>query len=326
MKIGIDGGALSVDKKHQFGNYHFTVNLIKAIEKYDQTNNQYILYTFAQPNINFQFGKKIKLKIIKPKYFWSKIGLSLVQLIDKNDIFLAINQSIPFIKAKKIIGFSHGLSFYFFKELYPDSWRQLFAQHKIMMKRCHYVIVSSIKVKRELNQLFPGCDKKIRVLLYGIPFDIKMNKLIYQNKKSNYFLAVGMDHPIKNFNLLKKIFIQFKEKNSYYQYQLKIINSGVNHSDLSQFYKKAIALLTTSLYESFNLPVLEALYSGCPVVGFESAIIPEMKDFVFKAKNNVEFIQHLNKIAKQKITLDFRQLNLVFSWKKYIKDLIKLYD
>ena len=326
MKIGIDGGALSVDKKHQFGNYTFTVNLVKAIEKYDRTDNQYILYTFSQPNINFKFGKKIKIKIIKPKYLWSKIGLSLAQITDKNDVFLAINQSIPFVKAKKIIGFSHGLSFYFFKKFYSQSWKRMFRQHQIMMKYCDSLIVPSVKVKDDLKEIFINQNKKIEVLPYGIPFDLKMIKKSEHEKKEKYFLAVGMNHQIKNFKLLKKLFEQFKESYRQYQYKLIIVNSGVKLLNLIDYYKKATALLTASFYESFNFPVLEALYLNCPVVGMTSAIIPEMWKFTLTAKNDIEFVEIMNKVVNQNINIDSQKLEKMFSWKRYIKKLITLYD
>lgn len=326
MKIGVDGGALSTDINHQFGNYVFTLNLIKAIEKYDQTNNQYILYTFSQPKAKVNFGKKIKLKIIKPKYFWSKIGLSIAQIKDKNDVFLALNQSLPIVKAKKIIGFSHGLSFYFFKELYHDSWSKMMNQHKLMLKNCNYVIAPSIRVKHELVNIFPKLREKIKVLMYGKPFNIKLNKKFKQNKTKTFFLAVGMNHRIKNFTLLKKLFIQFKKIYHQYQYELVIINSGVEHLKLFEFYKKSAGLLTTSLYESFNFPVLEALSVGCPVIGLETAIIPELKEFVLTAKNETTFIEMMNKVIKQKSVIKTDKLKSIFSWKSYVKKLISFYD
>ena len=325
MKIGTDGGALSVDKNHQFGNYTFTVNLVKAIERYDRTNNQYILYTFTSPNINFKLGKKIKIKIIKPGYFWSKIGLSLAQITDKNDVFLALNQSIPIIRAKKIIGFSHGLAFYFFKKFYPESWRRMFKQHQIMMKYCDFVVVPSVKVKEDFKNIFSDY-KKIKILPYGIPFDLKMLKKNEQQKKEKFFLAVGMNHQIKNFELLKKLFAQFREKYKQYQYKLIIINSGIRPLNLADYYKKATALLTTSFYESFNFPVLEALYLNCPVIGVSNAIIPELSNFALIAKNNKKFIELMNKVISQNINIDYQQIEENFSWKKYIKKLITLYD
>lgn len=326
MKIGIDGGALCVDKNHQFGNYSFTVNLIKAIKKYDLSANKYYLYTFTRPRIRLDLSEKIELRVIKPKYFWSKIGLSVAQITDKNDIFLAINQSVPLVRPKKIIGFSHGLAFYFYKELYPNSWKKMFKQHQIMLKQCDYLVVSSIKVKKELLKIFPNYEKKINVLLYGVPLDLKMSKQFERIKKSNYFLSVGMNHPIKNFNLLKKIFIQFKEKYSQFSYHLKIINSGYNASALSNLYQKARVFLSTSRYESFNFPVLEALASGCPVVAFPSAIIPEMREFVFLAKGENDFSRLLNNVINQKVRIKSDKLKAIFSWKKYINQLLNLYD
>lgn len=325
MKIGVDGGALSVDKNHQFGNYTFTINLIEAIRKYDP-NNQYTLYTFSKPSPQLSLGKNIRVKIIKPKLFWSKIGMSLAQIDDKNDVFLAINQSLPIITPKKIIGFSHGLSFYFYKDLYPDSWRKMVNQHQLLMRKCQYIIVPSEKVKDELLKIYPEDYKKIKVLLYGSPFDLKSSKKVRQNKKCNYFLAVGMNHPIKNFNLLKKIFIQFQENYKECSTELIIINKGIKLKQLRFFYQNARALLTTSLYESFNFPILEALSCACPVIGLASAIIPELRPLVLIARNENEFLPLMRQVLAEDIKINTKKIKKLFSWKNYIRELKKLYD
>lgn len=325
MKIGVDGGALSADKNHQFGNYTFTINLLEAIRKYDP-NNQYTFYTFAKPSSQLNLGKNIRVKIIKPKIFWSKIGMSLAQIDDKNEVFLAINQSLPIIPPKKIIGFSHGLSFYFYKNLYPDSWRKMLNQHQLLIKKCQHIIVPSKKVRDELVKIYPENYKKIKVLLYGPPFNLKSNKKVIQYKKSNYFLAVGMNHPIKNFNLLKKIFIQFKENYKEFSTKLIIINKGIELKQLKFFYQNALALLTTSLYESFNFPILEALSCGCPVISLASAVIPEMRSMVLIAKNKDEFLPLMRQVITKDIKVNNKEIKKLFSWKNYIRELKKLYD
>ena len=65
---------------------------------------------------------------------------------------------------------------------------------------------------------------------------------------------------------------------------------------------------------------------GCPVIGLKSAIIPELTPYVNVAKNEKEFLNLMKKIANknERFTL-IKRLIEVFSWKKYVEKLVKLY-
>ena len=108
-----------------------------------------------------------------------------------------------------------------------------------------------------------------------------------------YFLFVGMNHKIKNIDFLVKAFTIFKERQEYKDFELilvgnhhKLVNEKlgirckvVDRNELAFLYRNATGYLTTSLYESFNLPVLEALSQNCNVVGKSDALIPELLSF-----------------------------------------------
>ena len=79
MKISIDGGALRQKNIQRFGTSIFSENLIIALQIYDK-KNQYKVYTF---------------KNLKPKLLWMKGRVSLEELREKQDVFLALNQALP---------------------------------------------------------------------------------------------------------------------------------------------------------------------------------------------------------------------------------------
>lgn len=327
MIVGVDGGGLCVDREHQFGTFIFTNQLLSSLAKFDK-NNQYLVYTFCDIKLNFN-SKNVQIKKIRPKLFWSKLSLSYELIKSPVDVFLAVNQSLPlFIRAKKIIAFSHGLSFYYYRGFYPDSWKKMFDQHQRMVKKSDYIVVPSTKVKKEIIKIFKFDDKKVKIIPYGISEDLKLNKKIKQNNKENFFLSVGMNHKIKNFKVLKKLFDRFSNNRLLKKYKLIIINKGFSQRDLTTLYQKATAYLTTSLYESFNLPVLEALSYGCPVIGLRSAIIPELRKYCFVAENEDEFLTLIDRVVKDDFEnkIDIDQLKKEFSWKEYVKNLIALYD
>ena len=51
--------------------------------------------------------------------------------------------------------------------------------------------------------------------------------------------------------------------------------SGLNMQELSVLYSSALAFIYPSIYEGFGIPIIEALYSGTPVITTDSGVFPE---------------------------------------------------
>ncbi len=312
MKISVDGGALNPKNNQRFGTSVFSENLVAALKLYDK-KNQYFIYTF---------------KNLRPKLFWLKGQVSIEEFINKKAVFLALNQAIPLYTSGKVISFCHGLSYYFHPQFYPKrDVVRLKKQLEEMVKTSDKIIVSSDKVKDELISIYRYIEAKIIVLPFGIPSDM-MDKPAFAKAtagKTKYFLFVGMDHPIKNINFIKQAFNEFIKDKKYKDYKLYILTKNVSRKKLKKLYQKAAALLTSSHYESFNFPVLEALSQGCPVVGLKSAIIPEFKSFVNLTDNLDEFVENMKKIANKPDVQSINRLYTKFDWRDYVKNLVKLY-
>ena len=331
MKISVDGGALNPKNNQRFGTSVFSENLVAALKRYDK-KNQYSIYTF---------------KNLRPKLFWLKGRVSLEEFINKKDVFLALNQAIPFYISGKIISFCHGLSYYFYPQYYPKKdYIRLKKQLKEMVKRSDKIIVSSEKVKHELTSIYRYIESKIIVLPFGIPVDMLnivttlMRPHSSCNNKYEYFLFVANNQPIKNINFVLQSFNRLKENIEYKNYKLflvgdwkkyenkkqQIISVGnISRQKLKKLYQRVTALLISSHYESFNFPVLEALSQGCSVVGLKSAIIPEFETYVNLANNVEEFVEKMKKITKKPGVKSINQLYKKFNWKNYVKNLVKLY-
>jgi Glycosyltransferase len=325
MKISVDAGAISTNSKKRSGNYTFAENLIFALKKYDK-KNQYHFYSFKKSLI---------------KFGWLKIQISIFELFKKSEVFLALNQAIPLYIKSKIICFSHGLAYYFFPHLYPqDQVKKLKDQLKEMIKRSEKIVVSSEKVKNELIRIKKEIKDKIIVLPFGIPFDVLNFK---ENlPKEKYFLVVAANQKIKNLTFIFEIFQELSKTEKFKDFKLYLVTDEEKNFDeklkdkvkifidcsrkkLLKLYQKAYCLWTSSFYESFNFPVVEALALKTPVVGLESAIVPELKEFVNVAKNKKEFIKLTEKLAIKPNLKSISQLKKRFSWKKYVRNLLKLY-
>lgn len=336
MDISIDAGGFCTDSKRKYGNYTFTDNLIQALLNIDD-KNKYSLYSFCPAPLHLRLKDNWRYKLLLPRKLWLKFRVSLEEILHKHDVFLALNQAVPLYSRAKIISFSHGLSYYYFPQYYRESFIRLSLQLTPMIQKSKYIVVSSQKVKDEMRMVYPDY-KKVVVLPFGIPFD--MQNRVEEKTKKSYFLYVGMNHPIKNLSFIIKAFKKFNKNFGNNKYKLVFAGTldmyssksdnievipTVSRGELKKLYAQATGYLTASLYESFNLPVLEALSQNCPVVGMESAIIPELASYVNIVSNLNDFVNKMEQLIEKKTVINITQLNKEFSWKEYVKKLVKLY-
>lgn len=342
MKVSIDGGGLCAQTSTKFGNYTFTKNIIQALLKYDQ-RNYYSIYSFCTIPFDLQLSSYWKYKILLPTRLWMKVRVSIEEYLDRKDIFLGLNQAIPLFTKAKVISFSHGLSYYYFPHLYRESYARLTTQLVPMVKNSQYIVVSSEKVKAEMKEAYPWY-KHVVSIPYGIPFDMSYDTSAvrsYNAREGKYFLFVGMSHPIKNIRFLVNSFLKFRSLKKYKNFRLILVgpreikNSSKNgiqviqeicREDLKKLYGGAASYLTASLYESFNLPVLEALSQNCPVIGLSSAIIPEFQPYVTHIKHKDDFVRSMIEAAEGNAkNIDVKRIHKTFSWERYVKKLLQLY-
>ena len=338
--IQIDGGALNSHATNVYGTHTFSNELINALADFD-TINTYTVYA-QEPIVGIDSA--IRIKVIWPRMGWMKIGISIAEILshNKENIFLALNQSVPMYTNGPIIGFIHGLSFMKFPHLYPDSYKRMHQQVSQLMHRARHIVVSSNKIKVELESLYPH-NKNIHSIPFGIPSAYIQKNIRY--KRKNIVLFVGMNHPIKNMSLLLNSFKLLIANPSFSSYKLVVVGAGnidthyygltqqnvivipqANTSLLQKLYNEAACLAVPSLYESFHFPTIEALSQETPVVTTMNAVIPEIAPYVYTCNNNPnDFYKGLQKCLTMSHTIDIQKLHRDFSWKKFAKRIVALY-
>ena len=335
MKVHIDGGALCAPQGRQYGNYTFSSDLLTSISE-GVDNNIYTIYTFCDNSLRKKNGRVVYKKLT-PSTGFMPYRVGLEELKNPCDVFLALNQAIPAHTKGKLIAFSHGLSFHLFPDLYRENHLKLENQLHIMLKKADAIIVSSEKVKQEFHDIAPSF-KNVHVIPFGISLPIINTKPI--KKRERVLAYVGMDHPIKQVDVICKQFLSAKEEIGDNTWRLILVGVGDSYAtlhnsisvipnlerdELNKLYQSISGLVTASLYESFNLPVLEALSNGAEVIGLQSAIIPELEKYVMCAPNENTLRLLLQEFMQGKLQKRDKLDTAQFSWEKYVQKLMTLY-
>lgn len=298
MIIAIDAGCLGVkDERLKGGIYTIAAHLLQELGKIDKKNT-YLLYSFypIKRSLLELFGSNFKNIIVKPSKGWNKVWLPLRLKKDSPDVYLALNQALPLYHPFKIISFVHGLDFV--QDSYEDTkkLKKLKKNTDHCIRNSDRIITVSCSLKKEIEKIYKS--RQISVLHPGVSSIFNKKGNIYQSKK-NYFLFIGGLKPSKNIPILLEAFSLFLKitKKDYnlilagsdlekdkkidlvirkLEIGKKIIFTIIKNEDLPQYLRGATGFVSPSLYESFGLPFLEAMASGCPVIGSDRGGIPEV--------------------------------------------------
>jgi glycosyltransferase involved in cell wall biosynthesis len=202
----------------------------------------------------------------------------------------------------------HDLIHLKFKNFYKKKFGYLFYKPYISysIKKAKKIIVVSETTKKELEENFPQAKNKI----FKVPNSTE--PLFYKNykfKKENYFCFIGNNKPHKNLKFLLDFWLDFsKNNNEYYLYLICPIDINIqnvkvfknlNTKDLIEILGKAKALLSPSIWEGFNLPLLEAiLLKTIPIASSIPANIELLG-------NDYPFLFNINNKEELKTKLEF---------------------
>ena len=241
--------------------------------------------------------------------WWRSYGITNDLLKNKVDIYHGISNELPFnihrtrIKAVVTI---HDLIFLKHQEQYPWIDQQIYTlKTKYAAKHADKIIAVSQETKRDLIDLYKVPERKITVIYPSV--DEQFYHIGSEDKKAvvkkryklpeKYILNVGSFFPRKNQVKLIEAFERVKEEinedlvlvgSSGYMLaevqkvitEKKLdgrvhIHTTVGNDDLPSIYQSASLFVFPSLFEGFGAPVLEALFSGTPVIASRGGAIAE---------------------------------------------------
>ena len=218
-------------------------------------------------------------------------------------------------------------------------------------KDCDGFIFISNSTKKDFNKFYPALESCKSSIIYLASKFLHSNISLHSDLDPN-FLYVGSREGYKNFSLALNIFelILTKESNA------KLVVCGAapnknekmetnkfrkslewvvfpNDDELSIIYQNSFALLYTTSYEGFGLPLLEAMSNGCIPVARNHSSIPEVmgNGGIYLDNDNInQIVKDLIKIfqdtQKHKFVLKegFNQASK-FTWSKTASETINFY-
>ncbi|MFZ2975879.1 MAG: glycosyltransferase family 1 protein [Candidatus Moraniibacteriota bacterium] len=371
MRIGIDARFFGPIGK---GLGRYTQKLIENLEKVDNTNQYFVFlkkdnFNEYQPkNKNFRrvladfrwytLAEQIKMPLLLRKY--------------KLDLVHFPHFNVPLLYFGKFIVTIHDLILLRFPTIRSSTLSPLvywikFLAYKVVISsaihRSNKIIGVSNFTKNDILKKYPNIDKKkisvtyeacddfcffnpkkIEELtdLYGIirPYILYVGN-VYPHKNPER-LIMAMKEVQKEFPEIKLVFVGGED---YFYNRLKnlvrkekmenIIFSGfVPDYDLDAVFRNSLAYIRSSLHEGFELPALEAMARGVPVITADYECSREIlgdSACYFNGKDVSDIFRAIKKIIKD---MELRKELIIkgyeqakkYSWKKMAQKTLELYQ
>jgi len=308
LQIGYDGKR-AANNLTGLGNY--SRSLIEHLA-HQFPQHQYLIYTpkVKQAKQIDSFFEKENIELKLPKngpFLWRTLNILKDINQDGCQIFHGLSHEIPLAiqhtRIKSIVTI-HDLIFLRFPQYYKFIDRKLYEwKSKSACKRANKIIAISEKTKEDIVERYGINPEKIEVIYqscddsFKTPFPketLSRIKATYQLPEK-YILNVGTIEERKNLKLavqsLKEVSEEYKlvvigKQTTYFKtVEEEIEKLGLKNrilflknipfADLPGIYQMADVFVYPSFYEGFGIPIIEALYSGVPVVAATGSCLEE---------------------------------------------------
>ena len=308
MNIGFDGKR-AANNLTGLGNY--SRSLITHLSSFFHQNH-YFVYSpkvKAIPQVS-SFLKRENIHLCLPdkhSLLWRSLGIKKQFSKDRIDLYHGLSNEIPLgmqHSPVKTVVTIHDLIFLRLPQQYKFIDRSIYNfKSKYACKHADRIIAISEQTKKDIIHFYHTDPAKIEVIYQTC--DDAFKQLVPEEKKESvrsrynlpekYLLNVGTIEPRKNLKLIVqalrevpqdvKLVVVGKKQPYAAQVMDEIIKLGLEKrviflrdipfSDLPAIYQSAQIFIYPSFYEGFGIPVIEALYSGIPVIAATGSCLEE---------------------------------------------------
>jgi glycosyltransferase involved in cell wall biosynthesis len=214
-------------------------------------------------------------------YIWEQIELPNYLKKQGSPLLINFCNTAPLLYKNQWVTI-HDLAFMHHPEWFSKSFARVYRfLIPRIVKRSKKVFTVSKTIQQQLAKTFRLNVEDIGLLYNGLPHDL----LHYSKEeiaKRNIILTVSSINPRKNLRTLIDAFLQSgltdyelivvgaKNKvfagNNFANDERILFTGYINNNELYRLYREAKLFVSLSHDEGFGIPVLEALYCGCPVL------------------------------------------------------------
>ena len=239
--------------------------------------------------------------------FWDHVVVPREAKRHKVDVVFNPFLSVPIPGKFKKVMVMHNVEYHLIPKVYD--WKMYtrwwFLENAVMPAADRVISISNV-MTRDFRRTVKYPFENVRTVYHGVNDKFKPVRdaaaLAAMKAKyslpDDFILFVGHIYPQKNFaNLVRALheiggrlphqLVVIGRPRWRYKEILQVVEdlklkdrilflSEVSNDDLPAVYSQAACLVYPSLYESFGLVQLEAMASGCPVVGADAGAIPEI--------------------------------------------------
>lgn len=303
MKIAFDGKRF-FHNSSGLGNY--SRDLVRILSTYEP-ENQYLLLNTIQTEKGKEILESENVNFVPTSKgaFARQFQMGKDAQNEGVDIFHGLSGELPLKwdeqPIKKIVTV-HDLIFLRFPQYYPFFERKIHLwKFKIATAQAELVIAISEQTKRDIIHYLNVPEEKIRVVYQGCHQAFKENQSeeflnsvkAKFNLPERFILNVGTIEARKNLmNIVKAIngteipLVVIGRKTKHFSKIKKFLKKNklegqihflenVSMDELAAIYKLADIFVYPSFFEGFGIPVIEALFSGTPVITSNLSSLPE---------------------------------------------------
>ena len=312
MRIAVNTRLLLKDRLEGIG--QFTYETLRRITK-AHPEHHFFFFFDRKFDDSFLFSDNITPVVVHPQarhpYLWRlffEYGVPLKIKKIKPDIFLSTDGWIPTRLDIPVVNVIHDLNFLHHPEFVPPVVRRYYDRFfpKFAQQATQLATVSEYS-RQDIIRSFQIDPEKIDVVFSGDnpaykPLSDEQQDQVKRSYTDgcDYFLFVGLIHKRKNLDNIFRAFDSFKEKDSnstklvvvgdkkWWAGEIEDTYLKMRHRDdvlllgrqpldvVCQLTASAMAMVYTSLFEGFGLPIVDSFNAQVPIITSNVTAMPEI--------------------------------------------------
>ena len=365
MRIGIDAHYVGV---REGGNERYCESIIRCLGANGAPDHEYFVFSYqAAARRRLANDRLTHLPLRSSSVLWQRgVELPLYSRRLDLDVLHTPFNFLPVSRCKKIVTI-HDLGFLHIPSTYGAAERmRMRVMTRLAARNADHVLTVSEFARQDIIERYRVAPSRITVTPNAVDRAVFRRFSKHETESfrqrlglpSRYFLFVGVVQPRKNPATLIDAYARLPGRARTDHHLVLVGRLGRMHEEvlrliaahrldgfvhrfdevgatvLAGFYNAATALVVPSRWESFSIPILEAMSCGCPVICSRAAGMPEVYGdaaLPFDPDDPEELVTHLQRIVDDPtLHSDLVRRGLVncdrFSWERTARIVKGVYE